>query len=199
MRMPTLASILMLLISTGPLAAPRIGEPAPAFVAVDTAGDTHRLEDYAGQVVVLEWTNHDCPYVRKHYDAGNMQAQQRAATAGGAVWLSVISSAPGKQGHVDAAEADALTASRNASPSAVLLDPEGIMGRAYGARTTPHMYIVDTDGNLVYQGGIDSIPSADAADIADARQYVRVALDEIRAGGAVTDAVTRPYGCSIKY
>lgn len=194
-----LATLFTLLLSAAPLAAVKVGEPAPAFSAVDTAGKTHRLEDYAGKVVVLEWTNHDCPYVRKHYDAGNMQVQQRAATSAGGVWLSVISSAPGKQGHVSAEEAAALTRSRSAAPSAVLLDPDGTMGRAYGARTTPHMFIIDGSGTLVYQGGIDSIASTDQADIGDARQYVRVALDEVLNGKPVTEAVTRPYGCSIKY
>lgn len=194
-----IVSLFTLLLSTVSIAALKVGEPAPGFEAVDTGGKTHRLEDYAGQVVVLEWTNHDCPYVRKHYDAGNMQAQQRAAAEAGVAWLSVISSAPGKQGHVSAAEADALTADRNASPAAVLLDPEGRMGRAYGARTTPHMYVIDGRGTLVYQGGIDSIRSTNPNDIDQARQHVRVALDEVLAGEAVSEAVTRPYGCSIKY
>ncbi len=180
-------------------AAPRVGQPAPDFAATDTRGEAHRLADYHGRVVVLEWTNHDCPYVRKHYQAGNLQAQQREAAEQGAVWLSVISSAPGKQGHVSAAEADALTASRDAAPHAVLLDPEGTMGQAYGARTTPHMYIIDATGTLVYMGGIDSITTANPADIPAATQYVRVALKEMAAGQPVTTPVSRPYGCSVKY
>ena len=142
-------------------AAVRVGEPAPAFTGTDTQGKTHRLEDYRGKTVVLEWTNHDCPYVRKHYGAGNMQDQQREAAAQGVIWLSVISSAPGQQGHVSPAEADALTQSRKAASNAVLLDPEGQIGRAYGAKTTPHMYIINPAGQLVYMGGIDSITTAD--------------------------------------
>lgn len=175
----------------GPMKPPRTTAVEPRHWAA-TRGESHRLADYRGQVVVLEWTNHDCPYVRKHYDAGNMQAQQREAAEQGAVWLSVISSAPGKQGHVGPTEADALTASRNAAPRAVLLDPAGDMGRAYGARTTPHMYIIDPAGNLVYMGGIDSITTADPADIPAATQYVRLALREMAAGQPVTTPISRP-------
>jgi peroxiredoxin len=180
-------------------AAVQVGQPAPDFSATDTSGQTHSLGDYRGQVVVLEWTNHDCPYVRKHYDAGNMQAQQRAAAADGVAWLSVISSAPGKQGYVTAAEADALTRSRDAAPKAVLLDPEGRVGRLYGARTTPHMYVIDADGTLVYQGGIDNVVSTNPADVDRASQYVSLALNALRDGVPVDPAVTRPYGCSVKY
>jgi peroxiredoxin len=180
-------------------AAVRIGEPAPAFTGADTQGKTHQLEDYRGKTVVLEWTNHDCPYVRKHYGAGNMQDQQREAAAQGVIWLSVISSAPGEQGHVSPAEADQLTQSRKAAPHAVLLDPAGQIGRAYGAKTTPHMYIINPAGQLVYMGGIDSITTADPADIPKAEQYVRVALQEQAAGKPIATPITRPYGCSVKY
>jgi peroxiredoxin len=180
-------------------AAPEIGAPAPAFTGVDTSGKRHALSDYRGKPVVLEWTNHDCPYVRKHYRSGNMQQQQRAATGQGTVWLSIISSAPGKQGHVTPAQADALTASRNAAPTAVILDEKGDIGRLYGAKTTPHMYIVDVDGDLAYMGGIDSIPSTDPADIAKAAQYVPQALSQLTNGEPLAPAVTRPYGCSVKY
>ena len=176
-----------------------MGEPAPDFEGIDTQGKTHRLADYRGKTVVLEWTNHDCPYVRKHYGAGNMQAQQREAAAQGVIWLSVISSAPGKQGHVSPAQADELTRSRDAAPHAVILDPAGEIGRAYSAKTTPHMYIIDPAGTLVYMGGIDSIATANADDIPKATQYVRVALQELAAGQAVSEPVTRPYGCSVKY
>ncbi|NJM13506.1 MAG: redoxin domain-containing protein, partial [Synechococcaceae cyanobacterium SM1_2_3] len=140
-----------------------------------------------------------CPYVRKHYGAGNMQDQQREAAAQGVIWLSVISSAPGEQGHVSPAEADQLTQSRKAAPHAVLLDPAGQIGRAYGAKTTPHMYIINPAGQLVYMGGIDSITTADPADIPKAEQYVRVALQEQAAGKPISTPVTRPYGCSVKY
>ena len=201
MSQPFLRSLFVAfaLCAAGASAAVRVGEPAPDFAGVDTQGKTHRLADYRGKTVVLEWTNHDCPYVRKHYGAGNMQAQQREAAARGAVWLSVISSAPGEQGHVAPAEADRLTRSREAAPHAVLLDPEGRIGRAYGAKTTPHMYIIDETGRLVYMGGIDSVTTADPADIPKATQYVRVALQERAAGKPISAPVTRPYGCSVKY
>jgi peroxiredoxin len=176
-----------------------VGEPAPDFEGVDTQGAVHRLADYRGKTLVLEWTNHDCPYVRKHYSAANMQDQQREAAAQGVAWLSVISSAPGKQGHVSPQQADALTGSRNAAPRAVILDPEGTIGSAYGAKTTPHMYIIDAEGTLVYMGGIDSIPSANPGDIPQATQYVRLALQEMASGKPVSTPVTRPYGCSVKY
>jgi len=191
---------LLFLFAAGAVqAAVQVGAPAPDFTGTDSAGKTHTLSDYQGRTVVLEWTNHDCPYVRKHYEAGNMQAQQREAAEAGAVWLSVISSAPGKQGHVSPAEADRLSAERGAAPNAVLLDPEGDIGRLYGARTTPHMYVIDGQGTLVYQGGIDSIPSSNPADIPQATQYVREALAALAAGAPVAEAVTRPYGCSVKY
>ncbi len=149
--------------------------------------------------MILEWTNHDCPYVRKHYNSGNMQQQQQAATEQGAVWLSIISSAPGKQGHVTPAQADALTVQRNAAPSAVIIDEKGAIGRLYGAKTTPHMYIIDADGKLVYMGGIDSIASSNPADIEKATQYVPAALAQVVNGEPVMPGVTRPYGCSVKY
>ena len=197
---------LALMLFTGLLAAVNpasaavtVGQPAPDFTGVDSQGKTQRLSDYRGKVVVLEWTNHECPFVEKHYGAGNMQAQQKEAAGKGVVWLSVISSAPGYEGHVSAAEANQLTAKRGASPTAVILDPEGKIGRLYEAKTTPHMYIIDRDGKLVYMGGIDSIPSANAADIPKATQYVRQALDEVLAGKPVSQGVTRPYGCSVKY
>ncbi len=191
--------IILALYACGSGAAPRVGEPAPDFEGVDTRGDVHRLADYRGKIVVLEWTNHDCPYVRKHYGAGNMQDQQREAAAQGVVWLSVISSAPGKQGHVNPGEADELTRNRDAQPHAVILDTEGKIGRSYAAKTTPHMFIIDADGKLVYMGGIDSITSANPDDIPPATQYVRVALQEMAAGKPVSSAVTKPYGCSVKY
>jgi peroxiredoxin len=191
--------IILALYACGSGAAPRVGEPAPDFEGVDTRGEVHRLADYRGKIVVLEWTNHDCPFVRKHYGAGNMQAQQREAAAQDVVWLSVISSAPGKQGQVSPGEADALTRNRDAQPHAVILDPEGKIGHSYAAKTTPHMFIIDASGTLVYMGGIDSISSANPDDIPAATQYVRVALQEMAAGKPVSNAVTKPYGCSVKY
>lgn len=191
--------IILALYACGSGAALRIGEPAPDFEGVDSSGKVQRLADYRGKIVVLEWTNHDCPFVRKHYGAGNMQDQQRQAATQGVVWLSVISSAPGKQGHVSPAEADELTRNRNAQPHAVILDTGGKIGRSYNAKTTPHMYIIDAAGKLVYMGGIDSITSSNPDDISRATQYVRAALQEMAAGKPVSTAVTKPYGCSVKY
>lgn len=191
--------IITVLYACGSSAALRVGEPAPGFEGVDTGGNVHRLADYRGKTVVLEWTNHDCPYVRKHYGAGNMQEQQREAAAQGVVWLSIISSAPGKQGHVSPEAAEELTRTRKAAPLAVILDSEGSIGRAYHARTTPHMFIIDESGVLVYMGGMDSISTASPDDIPQATQYVRVALQELAAGKPVSTPVTRPYGCSVKY
>lgn len=180
-------------------AAARIGEPAPEFTLPGADGKSHSLAGYKGKYVVLEWTNHECPFVKKHYQSGNMQAHQKELTGKGVVWLSIVSSAKGKQGHVEAAEALELTRSRGAAPTAVLLDPSGEVGRKYDAKTTPHMYVIAPDGTLVYMGGIDSIPSADTDDIAQATPYVKVALGEAMAGKPVTNASTKPYGCSIKY
>jgi peroxiredoxin len=195
-----LASLSALLLApAGAGAAAEVGRPAPEFTGVDSMGKTQRLSDYRGKTVVLEWTNHECPYVGKHYGSGNMQALQKEARAQGIVWLSVISSAPGKQGNVSAQQANELTRSRGAAPSAVILDPQGTIGRLYGAKTTPHMYIVDPQGTLVYMGGIDDRPTTNRADIATAKNYVRAALAELRTGKPVSQAVTRPYGCSVKY
>lgn len=178
---------------------PDIGKPAPLFTAVDSNGKTWSLSDLKGKVVVIETTNDGCPYVAKHYKARNMQDQQREAAAKGVVWLTSASSAKGEQGYVTAAEANQLTSSRDAAPAAVLLDPQSKIARAYGATVTPHMYIIDANGVLVYKGGIDSIPSSNVADIPKAKQYVRVALGEVLAGKPVTDSSTRAYGCTLKY
>jgi peroxiredoxin len=194
-----LAGAAAALVPAAAWATPDLGKPAPAFAATDSNGKSWSLADLKGKVVVLETTNHDCPYVGKHYRSGNMQAQQREATAKGVIWLTVASSAPGEEGFVNASQANELTKSRNAAPTAVLLDPQSKIARAYGATVTPHMYIVDASGVLVYKGGIDSIPSADTADIPKAKQYVRVALDQLLAGKQVAEASTRPYGCSLKY
>lgn len=181
------------------MAAPQIGEMAPDFVGTDTKGQQVRLSDLRGKTVILEWTNDGCPYVQKHYDTGNMQTLQKETTNQGIVWLSIISSAPGTQGHVEPAQADQLTSSRDAAPSAVVLDPEGAIGRLYDARVTPHMYIITPDGKLAYQGAIDDKPTARDADVETANNYVRKALELIAAGKPVDPAVTRAYGCSIKY
>ena len=199
MLMKPILATLLFAMATAAGAALKIGEPAPGFTGIDTSGKSHALSDFRGKPVVLEWTNHDCPYVRKHYSSGNMQRQQQTATGQGVVWLSIISSAPGKQGHVTPAQADALTAERNAAPSAVILDEKGEIGRLYEAKTTPHMYIIDADGKLAYMGGIDSIASANPADIGKATQYVPAALAQVMNGEPVAPSVARPYGCSVKY
>ena len=193
------SGLVMLAVAGTAAGAPDVGKPAPGFTLPDSDGKQHALADYRGSYVVLEWTNHECPFVRKHYNSGNMQKLQKEATAEGVVWLSVISSAPGTQGHVSPAEANELTRERDAAPSAVLMDPEGTVGKAYGARTTPHMYIIDPQGTLIYMGGIDDKPSTRLSDVETATNYVRVALAEVKDGKPVSDAVTRPYGCSVKY
>lgn len=175
------------------------GKPAPDFTATDSNGRSHKLADFKGKTVVLEWTNDGCPYVRKHYGSGNMQALQKAAADKGVVWLSVISSAKGEQGYVDGAGANKLTAERKAVPAAVLLDPAGTIGQAYGAKTTPHMYVIDKEGRLVYNGAIDDKPSANPADIKGARNYLTEALSAVTDGKPVAVASTRAYGCSVKY
>jgi hypothetical protein len=196
----TCITALLFLAAGQATATPEIGQPAPDFELIDTAGQAHSLSDFAGRKVVLEWTNHECPFVKKHYESGNMQKQQRMARdEHDAVWLTIISSKPGAQGHVSPARADELTESRDAAPAAVLLDESGDVGRAYAAQVTPHMYIIDEQGTLVYMGGIDSNPSADPADIPDSTQYVVAALDDLAADRAVAEPVTRPYGCTIKY
>ena len=177
----------------------RPGAPAPEFSAKDSSGRDVSLARFKGRTVVLEWTNQDCPYVRKHYATGNMQQLQQEAAAQGVIWLTIASSAPGAQGYVDGLAADKLTVDRKALPAAFVLDPDGKLGRLYGATVTPHMYVIDKAGMLVYKGGIDSIPSANTDDIARATQYVRVALDQVLAGKQVAEASTRPYGCSLKY
>jgi peroxiredoxin len=177
----------------------QVGQPAPDFTAVDSQGKTRHLSDFRGKTVVLEWTNADCPYTRKHYTSGNMQSVQALAPERGVVWLTVISSAPGKQGYVDGAGADALTRSRHAVPTAVLLDSSGTVGRLYQAKTTPHMFVIDKNGNLKYMGGIDSIATADVSDIAQAEPYLKEAMLAVVDDKPVAHPVTRPYGCSVKY
>jgi AhpC/TSA family len=196
---PAAAFLAGVLMTATAYATPEVGKPAPDFSAVDSNGKTVKLSDYRGKIVVLEWTNDGCPYVQKHYSSGNMQGLQKDETAKGIVWLSIISSAPGQQGYVDGAGANELTKTRGAAPTAVLLDPEGKAGHLYDARTTPHMFIVSTDGTLVYMGGIDNKATTNAADVKTAKNYVRSALDEVMAGKPVEQAVTRPYGCSVKY
>lgn len=179
--------------------AVRIGDPAPGFSAVDVNGKTQKLADYKGKYVVLEWHNQGCPYTKKHYESGNMQRLQKEWTAKGVIWLTVISSAPGTQGFVTPTQENEYLKKMNAVPTTVLMDPAGTLGHLYSAKTTPHMYIIDPKGTLIYQGAIDDHPTSDASDIPNSRNYVSAALSEAMAGKSVTEAATRPYGCSVKY
>ena len=199
MRVVFIGLVASMFLAASASASPTVGQLARVFSAVDSNGATRSLAQFKGKTVVLEWTNNGCPYTRKHYESGNMQRLQQEATASGVVWLSVISSAPGKEGYVTGSEANDLTASRFAHPSAVLLDPTGVVGRAYEAQTTPHMFVIDKAGVLRYMGAIDDHPVASPASLAGARNYVREALGALAAGKPVAVASTEPYGCSVKY
>ncbi len=198
MRPTRLLPLTLLLVSTAAFAV-KVGDPAPDFSAPDTQGRTQALSAYKGKYVVLEWTNSDCPYTRKHYESGNMQTLQKQWTSRGVVWLSVISSAPGEQGYKTAAEENSYLAREHAAPTAVLLDPKGKVGREYEARTTPDMFVIDPAGKLIYAGAIDDHPSTDVSDIKGAKNYVSEALSAAMAGKPVAEAYTRSYGCSVKY
>jgi peroxiredoxin len=178
---------------------PKTGAPAPEFTATDLQGHERRLSEFKGKFVVLEWHNQGCPFVAKHYNSGNMQRLQKDLTGQGAVWLTVISSATGKQGFVTPDEEKAYLTQTHASPTAVLLDPDGKLGRLYGAKTTPHMFVIDDHGTLVYAGAIDDRPSTDVADVDGAKNYVRAAYEEAKAGKPVSVSTTASYGCSVKY
>ena len=181
------------------LAAATVGQPAPAFTAIDTSGKTVSLADFKGKHVVLEWVNPGCPYVVKHYGSANMQGTQKDAVAQGVVWLSVNSTAVVHGDYKAPAAMAQWMQGHKAAATATLMDADGKLGKAYGARTTPHLYIVDPKGSLVYAGGIDNKPSSNPADVATATNHVKVALNEALAGKAVSQATTRPYGCSVKY
>lgn len=176
-----------------------IGQKAPDFTLENTAGQPIRLADFKGQFVVLEWTNPGCPFVRKHYESGNMAATQKSAIAQGVTWLSINSTEMGSSDYLEPGKLARWIADHKGAPSAVLMDEDGITGKAYGARTTPHMYIIDPNGVLVYAGGIDSIASTKVADIEKATNFVKNALADIRAARPITASSTKPYGCSIKY
>jgi hypothetical protein len=180
-------------------AVPSVGQAAPDFSLRDATGKTVKLSDFRGKHVVLEWTNPGCPYVRKHYDSGNMPATQKQATDQGVVWLSINSTAKDSSEYLEPARLVAWQQERKAAATAMLMDEEGTVGKAYGARTTPHLYIVNPQGQLIYAGGIDSIPSSSAADIPKATNYVRQGLGEALAGKPISAPTTRPYGCSVKY
>lgn len=176
-----------------------VGQTAPDFTATDTHGAAIKLSDFKGKTVVLEWTNHECPFVKKHYESGNMQALQKEATEKGVIWLSIVSSAPEKQGHTTAEDANKIVKESGASPTAKILDESGSIGKLYGAKTTPHMFIVNKEGVLAYAGAIDDNTSPDPAATKTAKNYVRGALNELAAEKPVTTASTNPYGCGVKY
>lgn len=192
-------SVLACLLSTTARAGVEIGKPAPPFTLPSADGTEVSLEGQRGKFVVLEWLNHGCPYVRKHYDSDNMQRLQQKFTERGVVWLSIISSAPGKQGHSTPEQALADAKAKGAKPTAVLLDESGTVGRTYGAATTPHMFVIDPTGALVYMGAIDDQPSFAAESLSGAKNYVEMALEEVMAGKILSLPATKPYGCSVKY
>jgi hypothetical protein len=198
--MVMLSLLIVIGLSLGnPLSAQEIGEPAPAFTLTDSNGNEHKLSDFRGQVVVLEWLNHECPFVRKFYNAGEMQRMQEMYTDEGIVWLSVISSAPGKQGHMSPDEINVAMEEHDSHQTAVLIDEDGETGRSYNARTTPHMFIIDSTGILRYDGAMDDQPSANPATLEEASNYVVKALDSILNAQEIATTTTRPYGCSVKY
>lgn len=194
------AAVSAVVLAAGLHAAAVVGQAAPDFTLTDIKGATHNLADFKGKTVVLEWVNPECPFVVKHYEkSGNIPALQKAATADGVVWLSINSAASGKQGDYDAAKVAAWSAKTGAAPTAYLRDPDGKVGKAYGAKTTPHIFVITADGKLAYNGAIDSIKSADAEDIAKAENYVKAALASVKKNEAVEKSSTQPYGCSVKY
>lgn len=180
-------------------AAIEVGQPAPSISTKDIDGNMFNLEDYKGKTVVLEWTNHQCPFVVKHYSTGNMQSAQKTATENGVIWVSIVSSAPNKQGFITPEEAKEVNEQQNANATTKLLDPLGEIGKAYGAKTTPHMFVINADGNIAYKGAIDDNPSANPKAVEGSKNLVLAALDDIAAGREVAVPVTSPYGCSVKY
>jgi peroxiredoxin len=195
----TMKTALTLLLALVTAAFAEVGDKAPDFTLKSAAGKDVSLADFKGKVVVLEWTNSGCPFVHKHYDSGNMQKLQKEAAAKGVVWLSICSSAPGKQGNITGEDATKLIAANGASPTAYLFDGDGKVGQLYGAKRTPEMYVINKDGVLAYHGAIDDKKSPDPADIAGAKNYVAAALDELLAGKPVSTPKTEAYGCSVKY
>lgn len=177
----------------------KIGQSAPSFTGTDSKGQAVSLADFKGKTVVLEWTNDGCPYVKKWYGSGAMQQLQQDAARLGVTWLTIASSAPGEQGYVDAAQANADTADRNAHPAHVLLDPTGAIGHLYGAQTTPDIFVIGPDGAIAFMGGADSIASTNVEDLKKAEPYAREAIEAVAAGKPAPHPVTRPYGCTIKY
>ncbi len=201
MNTKILLTILTSLIGTAAFAAdaPAVGSAAPDFSLPDTRGDTHSLSEYKGKYVVLEWFNPECPFVKKHYGTGNMQNLQKEYTDKGVVWLTIDSNAPGTQGNLTAEEAAKIAASWKTHETALLLDPQGKAGQAYGAKNTPNMVVINPEGKIIYHGAIDSKATPNPADIPSSKNYVKAALDESLSGKPVTTSQTKPYGCSVKY
>ena len=201
MKTKLLIALLTVAASTALLAAdsPAVGTNAPDFSLTDSKGKTQSVSQYKGKYVVLEWFNPECPFVKKHYGSGNMQKLQEEFTGKGVVWLSVDSSAPGKQGHLTAEQASAKMSEWKTKQTAFVLDPDGKAGQSYGAKNTPHMFVINPEGKVIYEGAIDSKATSNASDIANSTNYVKVALEESLAGKTVTTANTKPYGCSVKY
>jgi AhpC/TSA family len=195
--------LLSLAFTLGTLTLPALavapGSPAPDFKGTDSNGVQHALSDYRGKFVVLEWANQGCPYDRKHYLSGSIESQQREWTAKGVVWLSIISSAPGEQGYVTPSEENAYLKTMHAAPTAALLDPTSAIARLYEAKTTPHIFVIDPTGKLIYQGALDNKPTTDQADLKGADNYLNDALNASMSGKPVAVQSTRPYGCSVKY
>lgn len=181
------------------MASVEVGQPAPDFTATDIHGQEFKLSDQKGKTVVLEWTNHECPFVKKHYGSGNMQTTQKTATDKGVVWVSIVSSAPGKQGNVTPEQAIEIEKEVGANATTRILDASGEIGMAYGAKTTPHMFVINPEGTLAYAGAIDDNPSPDPATIEGAHNYVLSAVESIAAGTEIATASTTPYGCGVKY
>ena len=199
MTAKSLTALTLALVLTASAGAITPGALAPDFQGTDANGATQTLSQYRGRYVVLEWANQGCPYDRKHYLSGSMEALQRQWTAKGVIWLSVISSAPGEQGYVTPAEEKDYLRTMHAAPTAAILDPSGTIGRLYAAKTTPHMFVIDPSGKVIYQGAIDDKPTPDQADLKGAHNYVTAALESAMAGRPIATASTRPYGCSVKY
>ena len=194
-----LMAFALILPFTGAKAAPEIGAPAPEFEATDIDGNPFKLSDHKGKIVVLEWTNHECPFVRKHYDAGNMQEVQKAVKEQGVEWVTIVSSAEGRQGHVSDEEAKKIVEDEGAVITTKIMDASGEIGKKYDAKTTPHMFVIDKEGTLVYAGGIDNNPSPNPATIEGAENYVLAAVNDLVSGNEVRTKQSQPYGCSVKY
>ena len=188
-----------LIAASTAVAAPQVGQPAPEFTLTDSNGKSHKFSDFKGKFVVLEWLNHGCPFVQKHYDGGNMQGLQKEYTGKDVVWLSIVSSAPGKQGNMSPEETNKTKEEKGSAATAILIDADGTVGKLYDAKVTPELYVINPEGVLIYMGAIDDKKSVDAADVAGAKNYVKQALDEAMAGKPVSEPSTTAYGCSVKY